>query len=75
MFQHPLNTQEACAYLHNWLDFANVSLVDAELEDLATTEALLTAAGTAANLVSAAQIADADFERFEKVKWHNPLDT
>ena len=87
VFAQPLTTQEAFAYLNNWLDFPAVSLIDAELEDLATTEALLTAAGTAANLVSNAQIAaaalrlnatvhsaDADFARFPKVKWFNPLD-
>ena len=87
VFAQPLTTQEAFAYLHNWLDFPAVSLIDAELEDLDTTEALLTAAGTAANLVSDAQIAaaalrlnatvhsaDSDFARFPKVKWFNPLD-
>ena len=87
VFQRPLTTEEAFAYLHNWLDFPAVSLIDAELEDIATAEALLTAAGTAANLVSDAQIAaaaqrlngtvhsaDADFGRFPKIKWHNPLD-
>lgn len=87
VFERPLSTQEAFAYVHNWLDFPAVSLVDAELEDIATAETLLTAAGTAANLVSDAQIAaaalrlngtvhsaDADFGRFPKLKWHNPLD-
>lgn len=87
VFERPLTTQEAFAYLNNWLDFPAVSLIDAELEDLTTTEALLTTAGTAANLVSDAQIAaaalrlngtvhsaNADFARFPKVKWHNPLD-
>jgi predicted nucleic acid-binding protein len=85
-FKRVLTTEEAFAYLHNWLDFPSVSLIDAELEDISTTETLLTAAGTAANLVSDAQIAaaalrlkatvhsaDSDFERFPKVKWHNPL--
>jgi len=88
VFEHPLTTEEAFAYLHNWLDFPSISLIDAELEDITTTEALLTAAGTAANLVSDAQIAaaalrlkgtvhsaDNDFGRFPKVKWHNPLST
>lgn len=87
VFERPLTTQEAFAYIHNWLEFPAVSLIDAELEDIATAEALLTAAGTAANLVSDAQIAaaaqrlnatvhsaDADFGRFPKVKWVNPLD-
>jgi len=86
VFQQPLSTQEAFAYVQNWLSFPAVSFVDAELEDLATAEMLLTAAGTSANLVSAAQIAavalrlkgivhsaDADFARFPKVKWSNPL--
>jgi toxin-antitoxin system PIN domain toxin len=87
VFERPLTTQEAFAYVHNWLDFPAVSLIDAELEDIATAEAHLIAAGTAANLVSAAQIAaaalrlngtvhsaDADFGRFPHVKWFNPLD-
>lgn len=87
VFSQPLTTKEAFAYLHNWLEFPAVSLVDAELEDIITVEALLTAAGTAANLVSDAQIAaaalrlngtvhsaDADFGRFPKLKWVNPLD-
>jgi len=86
VFERPLTTQEAFAYVHNWLAFTAVSLIDAELEDIATAEALLTVAGTAANLVSDAQIAaaalrlngtvhsaDADFGRFPKVKWVNPL--
>ncbi len=86
VFQQPLSRQEAFAYVQNWLCFPAVSFVDAELEDLATAEMLLTAAGTCANLVSDAQIAavalrlkgivhstDADFARFPKVKWLNPL--
>ncbi|MEN8661052.1 MAG: TA system VapC family ribonuclease toxin [Lentimonas sp.] len=88
VFPQPLSTQEAFAYLHNWLDFPSVSLIDAELEDINATEALLTAAGTAANLVSDAQIAaaalrlngtvhsaDTDFGRFTKLEWVNPLDS
>jgi toxin-antitoxin system PIN domain toxin len=87
VFERPLTTQEAFAYVHNWLDFPAVSLIDAELEDIATAEALLIAAGTAANLASDAQIAaaalrlngtvhsaEADFGRFPKLKWVNPLD-
>ncbi len=87
VFERPPTTQEAFAYVHNWLDFPAVSLIDAELEDIATAEALLIAAGTAANLASDAQIAaaalrlngtvhsaEADFGRFPKLKWVNPLD-
>ncbi len=81
VFERPLTTQEAFAYVHNWLDFPAVSLIDAELEDIATAEALLIAAGTAANLASDAQIAaaalrlngtvhsaEADFGRFPNLK-------
>lgn len=86
MFAQPLSVQDAFAYLNNWLSFPNVRLVEAELDDLVTTEHLLEAAGTGGNLVSDAQIAaaalrlgatvhtaDADFARFPKVKWINPL--
>ena len=86
VFTQPLSSQEAFAYVNNWLDFASVSLIDADIEDLATVEQLLNHAGTAANLVSDAQIAaaalrlnatvhsaDTDFERFPKVKYFNPL--
>lgn len=86
VFANPLSTEEAFAYLRNWLEFPAVSLIEAELEDLSTVEDLLKAAGTAANLVSDAQIAaaalrlkgivhsvDTDFERFPKVKYFNPL--
>lgn len=86
VFTQPLNVSEAFAYLNNWLDFPNVRLVEAELEDIAVAEQLLTTAGTGGNLVSDAQIAaaalrlnaivhtaDPDFARFPRVKWKNPL--
>ncbi len=86
VFAQPLSVTEAFAYLNNWLSFPNVRLVEAEFDDLAVTEHLLTTAGTGGNLVSDAQIAaaalrlsaivhscDADFDRFPKLKWFNPL--
>ena len=86
IFSRPLSVRESFAYLNNWLEFRSVRLVDAELEDVLTAEALLVEAGTGGNLVSDAQIAaaairlsgtiysaDTDFARFKQVKWLNPL--
>lgn len=86
VFCKPLTVEQAFAYLHNWLAYPNVELVDAEVEDLRVAERLLSAAGTGGNLVSDAQVAaaalrlkaiihsaDADFDRFTGIKWHNPL--
>lgn len=86
VFLTPLSVEEAFAYLNNWLSFPQVQLVDAELEDLAVAQDLLQTAGTGGNLVSDAQIAaaalrlkgtvhsaDADFGRFEGIKWVNPI--
>ncbi len=86
VFAQPLSVEEAFAYLNNWLSFPNVRWIEAELDDLATAETLLEAAGTGGNLVSDAQIAtaalrldatvysaDADFDRFPNLKWENPL--
>lgn len=88
VFVTPLDVQQAFAYLRNWLGFSLVRWVEAELDDLKIAEELLQGAGTGANLVSDAQIAaaairlkatvhsaDADFDRFPKVRWHNPLET
>lgn len=87
VFTYPLSVDEAFAYLDNWLGFSSVHSVDAEKRDLKITAKLLQTAGTGGNLVSDAQIAaaalrlsgtvhsaDADFGRFEGLKWHNPLD-
>ena len=81
------NNDSPFAYLKNWLSFPSLQLVEAEFEDLTMTEKLLRDAGTGGNLVSDAQIAaaalrlkgtvhsaDADFGRFDGVKWFNPLD-
>jgi toxin-antitoxin system PIN domain toxin len=85
-FSHPLNVEEAFAYLNNWLSFPTVQLIDAEFEDISVAERLLKGAGAGGNLVSDAQIAaaairlkgivhtaDADFARFNGVKWFNPI--
>jgi len=87
VFTRPLTVEDAFAYLNNWLSFVALRWVDPERGDLKVAEGLLRAAGTGGNLVSDAQIAaaairlkgevhsaDADFGRFKKVRWHNPLD-
>lgn len=86
VFAQPLTVDQAFAYLNNWLSFSVTRWVDAELQDVQVAESLLRSAGTGGNLVSDAQIAtaairlngtvhsaDADFGRFDGVKWRNPL--
>ncbi|MEM1221551.1 MAG: TA system VapC family ribonuclease toxin [Verrucomicrobiota bacterium] len=86
VFNQPLTVEESFGYLNNWLGFAQTKLVETELEDLAVAAKLLKRVGTGGNLTSDAQIAaaalrldatvhsaDADFGRFEKLKWFNPL--
>jgi len=88
VFTQPLTVEDAFAYVTNWMAFSAVRWIDAEREDLKIAESLLEEAGTGGNLVSAAQIAaaairltgvvhsaDADFGRFNRVKWVNPLDS
>lgn len=86
VFTRPLTVEGAFGYVNNWRAFPSVKVVTAAPEDVETVEALLTEAGTGANLVSDAQIgaaalrlratvhsADADFGRFPSVDWRNPL--
>ena len=87
VFASPLDVSEAFAYLNNWLSFPKVHLIEAEVDDLSVVESLLSATGAGSNLVSDAQIAaaairlkgtvhsaDADFSRFDGVRWFNPLE-
>jgi toxin-antitoxin system PIN domain toxin len=88
VFRHPLTVKDARARVANWLEFPNVVWIDAQREDLAETERLLQAAGSAgSNLVTDAQIAaiasrtggsvyscDHDFGRFPSIEWTNPLE-
>lgn len=86
VFPAPLAVKEAFDYIDNWLAFPCVEWVDISVDDLHTIRKLLQTVGTAGNLVSDAYIAaialrhngivhsaDADFARFEAVRWVNPL--
>lgn len=86
VFSRPLEVCDAFAYLNNWLSFEGVRLLENEAGDLAVAQGFLEAAGTGGNLVSDARIAavarrvqgtvysaDADFGRFEGLRWKNPL--
>jgi uncharacterized protein len=82
----PLQVEEAFAYVENWLAFPSVVWLEPGAEYFTRFQSLLVHAGTAANLVTDAQIAalalehdaivysaDMDFLRFPKLKFKNPL--
>lgn len=86
VFLKPLSARDACARVENWLEFPNVTWLDATAEDFSTASRLLETAGTAGNLTTDAQIAaiaqrvvgtiiscDQDFARFSGIDWHDPL--
>jgi toxin-antitoxin system PIN domain toxin len=86
VFAHPLTASEAFDYLENWLDIPSVEIASSLPTDLPVARRLLEAAGTAANLISDAQIAavaqrlgaivhtaDTDFGRSPGIEWTNPL--
>ena len=88
VFTRPLTVAGAFAYIHNWLEFPNVHMVESEKGDILAAERFLAAAGTGGNLVSDAQIAatahrlgatihsaDHDFARFPEIRWLNPLES
>lgn len=86
VFQHPLTPAEASGHVRAWLGQAVVRLLDNSPDHVERTLALLEAIGTAGNLVTDAQIAaiaiehgavlhtaDADFARFQGLRWFNPI--
>lgn len=86
VFVRPLTVAEAATHVRTWLSRANVKLHEMLAEDVETALQLLESAGTAGNLTTDAQIAavalrldaevhssDADFARFPKLKYSNPL--
>jgi uncharacterized protein len=86
VYARPLLPAEAASRVSAWLARPHVSVVDMQTDDVARALELLTAAGTAGNLTSDAQIAavalrlnaqvhtaDLDFGRFAGVRFTNPL--
>jgi toxin-antitoxin system PIN domain toxin len=85
-FARPLTIQEASTHVQNWLEQPNAQLLEMELQDILQALTLLREAGTGGNLTTDAQIAavslrvgavvhtvDADYARFPRVRWFNPL--
>ena len=86
VYAHPLQAFEASEHVSRWLGRSHVSVVDMQADDVTRALNLLTAAGTAGNLTSDAQIAavalrlnaqvhtaDLDFGRFAGVRFINPI--
>ena len=86
VFLHPMAPAEAAGHVHSWLAQPLVQLLDPGAQHVEQVLRLLSALGTAGNLVSDAQIAalaleheavlhtaDTDFMRFQGLRWVNPL--
>ncbi len=86
VYSHPMTVAEAAGHVRTWVQQPMVRVLDSTPRHLELVMGLLEAAGTAANLVTDAQIAaaalehggvvhttDADFLRFGDVRWINPL--
>jgi len=85
-FQHPMTPSEAAGHVRSWLEQPPVQVLDPGPDHLRHTLKLLETLGTAGNLVSDAQMAalaidhdavlhtaDADFVRFQGLRWFNPI--
>ena len=86
IFPRPLSSEAAVGKITVWLSLNNTRLVQEKEEHWSVLRALLTEAGTAANLVTDAHLAalaishgaelvscDTDFARFKGLRRHNPL--
>lgn len=86
IFPSPLTPQEAIGHIDTWLGLDIVSLLTENRDHWRTLRGLLTEVGTAGNLASDAHLAalalthdamlascDADFSRFRRLRWQNPL--
>lgn len=86
IFDVPLSVDDALARVERWFATGNAVLLSTGPRYLTTAFGLLQTAGTGANLTTDAQIAahaiesngevhsnDADFGRFEGLRWWNPL--
>lgn len=85
-FSDPMTPAEASGHVRSWLEQPSVQVLDPRPDHLQQTIELLEALGTAGNLVSDAQMAalaiehgavlhtaDADFVRFQGLRWFNPI--
>lgn len=86
VYSHPMTVAEAGGHVRSWLKQPMVRVLDSTPKHVDIVLGLVEAAGTAANLVTDAQIAaaalehggvvhttDTDFMRFPGVRWFNPL--
>lgn len=86
VFEQPLTTREATAHVRAWLAQPVVQIIEPLTSHIEHVLSLLESLGTAANLVTDAQIAalaienhavlhttDADFLRIPGLRWVNPL--
>lgn len=86
VFEHPLTPGEAAGHVRAWLAQPVVQILEPRADHLEHVLTLLESLGTAANLVTDAQIAalvlesgavlhttDGDFLRFADLRWLNPL--
>lgn len=85
LFQRPLTIEEATALIRGWLDASPAVVVNPGPRHCDLLSELLAAAGTAGNLTNDAHLAalaletnatvvsfDADFGRFQNVRWSRP---
>ncbi len=88
IFKHPLSIEEAVLRVQSWLDQPCIRLIYPTQRHWVILQQLLVGRQAVANLVSDAHLAalaiehdcelfstDADFARFPKIKWRNPIAT
>lgn len=86
LFQRPLKAAEAFELIETWMAQPRVIALEPARRHLQTMRDLLAPLGTAGNLTSDAHLAaiavehgaelcstDADFARFNRLRWRNPL--
>jgi toxin-antitoxin system PIN domain toxin len=85
-FARPLTPEQALGTVDQWISHPNARLIAETDEHWAILRTLLATSGTAGNLATDAHLAaiaitrgavlvscDADFSRFAKLRWENPL--
>lgn len=86
VFHHPMSAGEAAGHVRSWLGQPCAQVLESAADHVEQVLTLLDGIGTAANLVTDAQIAalaiehdavlhtaDADFLRFPGLRWFNPF--
>lgn len=86
VFQHPLTPAEAAGHIRDWLGQPIVKLLESDSDHVERVLRSVESLGSAGNLVTDAQIAaiaieynavlhtaDADFVRFQSLRWLNPI--